>query len=76
MSLIDLVVDQMHVGTSNRDIIREFRGRFIKRCPEATKAQRKEVYRAALKRHKENRELYTYVMRGAPKRKIRRGKNY
>jgi hypothetical protein len=73
MSVIDNIVDRLHVGTSNRQVIRAI---WLKLKPASrTRKVRKErhrAYRAALQRHAKNRELYVAVVSGNIGNKRRR----
>lgn len=64
--MIDWIVDKFHVSLSDREVIRNFRGR----CKKANKLSfsdrefRKGIYRAALSRHHHNIVTYQAVMSG------------
>lgn len=62
MGAVNWLVDNMHVGTPMRDVIRDLFGRML-RCrkergmPLIPKVERKRLYRGAIKRHNANRQL-------------------
>ncbi|HQR20096.1 MAG TPA: hypothetical protein PKV98_04475 [Burkholderiaceae bacterium] len=65
--IVNQIVDRVHVGRSNRDVIgyvasrmKDGRRTFL-RLPRET---RREIMQAAVARHAENRGTYTYVMGG------------
>ena len=60
---IDFIVDRFHVGTPNRDIEADIRGR-ADRSPDWTPATTTAAVKYALKRHGDNIELYCRVMGG------------
>ncbi len=59
MSTVGFIVDRLHVGTSDRAVIRDFRDRF--RISSGgwrwTRERRHAVYREALERHRGNQDL-------------------
>jgi hypothetical protein len=55
--MIRFIVDRMPVWTTGREVIAEFRRRFARAGNVATRAQRREVYREALRIHRENQAL-------------------
>lgn len=58
--MVSFIVGNMHVGTSDTGIVREFYRRFRAarlKGRVATKDQRKETYRAALEYHHENQDI-------------------
>lgn len=65
---IRFIMGRVHVGTSNRNVIRNFRERIARGNPgkmgRAYRKDRHDVYRAALAEHASNGGLYNYVMRG------------
>lgn len=69
MSPIRFLVDRVHVGTTNSELIRDLYRR-MRRVRQAFPAAwsrevRKEAYREALQRHCENRDTYQAVQQGA-----------
>lgn len=60
-SAISFLVDKLHVATSDTQVVRHFarRLRAKRNQYKVTKAERKAIYREALKCHRENRSLYT-----------------
>jgi hypothetical protein len=65
MSAVSWLVDRMHVGTSDTQVVREFARRMRDRKGwKVGKAERKLIYREALQAHHHNRQLYRDVMRG------------
>jgi hypothetical protein len=67
MSEIDWLVNRLHVGTSNRQVIREFWRRIPApaRHDRTYRHDRHAIYRRALQTHHANQELYGFVMRGS-----------
>lgn len=59
---VDMLVDRMHVSVSDVTVIRRLRSRMKGKA--WTKAGRKAIYRHALARHHDNRNLYLLVMGG------------
>jgi hypothetical protein len=57
--MIPMLVNRLHVGSSDREVIRYIRSKLSDkgRSPEA-REQRREFYREALAKHHENREDY------------------
>ena len=61
--MIRFIVDRLHVGTSCTGIVREFYRRYKESIASGRqgvylhKSERKDIYRRALKYHRENREL-------------------
>jgi hypothetical protein len=53
------IVDRMHVGVSNMQVLREFHRRMQNGI--WTKQQRKTIYRMALKAHRDNQLIYNFV---------------
>ena len=67
MSIINQIVDRCHVGLSNRAVIRyvvsRFRGGW-RGWHAMPKRDRKQILRATINRHYQNRRLYHQVMSG------------
>lgn len=59
--MINMLVDGYHVSASNKMIMREFWNRDIFRS--YPKITRKAVYQYAIERHRQNKDLYYFVMR-------------
>lgn len=59
---IRFLVDRLHVGRSNVDVIRELSNRMDR--TEWTKERRKAAYRYAIAHHRHNFATYAYVMSG------------
>ena len=56
--MIGWIVGNMHVCTKDRDVVREFYRRIRKGNTDiGTRAQRKAIYREALKEHHANQDL-------------------
>lgn len=67
MNLVRMYVDNLHVATSNKKVIRGLWDRLKKHPENMTldkKQDRKELYKIALQYHRENFELYRDVMSG------------
>lgn len=65
-AFIRFIMGNVHVGTSNADVVRDFYQRFLnKGIEKSTRDFRKKVYRYALKCHDANRGLYRDVMAGS-----------
>lgn len=63
--IVRQIVDRQHVGDSNRDVIRAVHSALKSEGRKKEHRElRKEMYRDAIKRHDENRGLYTKVMTG------------
>lgn len=52
------------VSAPSRHVIRDFRTRFQRFAPEASRQYRKDFYRAVLAIHRQNQELFRFVVRG------------
>jgi len=65
---IEFLVDRLHVSTSDRSVVREFRNRIKRGNPQGlsfeNRSDRKEIYTLALSRHSLNRKMYGAVMGG------------
>lgn len=61
MSAVSFLVDKLHVSTTDAQVVRHFARRLLapRNRFKITKAQRKVIYREALKQHRANRSLYT-----------------
>lgn len=57
------IINGLHVGTSNVDVVRNLRHRMDGK-PAWTKPLRKAAYRYALEQHKGNRRFYAAVQSG------------
>ena len=61
------IVERCHVGDTNREVIRyvisRIKGKY-KTFRKLPREQRKQLLRDAVQCHRENRDLYCYVMRG------------
>ena len=66
-AIVHLIVDRLHVGQSNRAVLAYVRAKITRgaRYGRRYKADRKRVYRIALRRHAANRRLYIQVTSGA-----------
>ncbi len=66
--MISFIVGNMHVSTTSREIIAEFRRRMRNsmgyKSQWRDKNKRKEIYKAAINVHKANVATYLAVMRG------------
>jgi hypothetical protein len=60
--MISIIVDRFHVGTPNREVLREFFRR--PQFKALARADRKTFYRLALERHEDNRRVYRWTMTG------------
>jgi hypothetical protein len=65
---VQWLTDKLHVGASDRDVIREFRRRMFHNAKAralyagpAGREARRQVYADALAAHAENRALFTFV---------------
>ena len=66
MQIVHMIVDKLHVGTSNRGVIKYLVSRMAcgyKTYKAMSKASRRSMIRQALERHAYNQELYRYTMR-------------
>jgi len=68
---IQWITDKLHVGTSDRDVLREFRRRMTGSAEAralyagpAGREARRQVYADALDAHRANRDLFTFVTGG------------
>ena len=66
MSMVSWIVDRMHIGTTPKEIVREFHGRFKKYARKnkvafPPRAQRRVIYREALDHMKDTHELLRSV---------------
>ena len=65
MNSVRSIVGRRHVAESNRTVIRYFVSRLKKGAwPKLGRGERKQWMRWVIAAHRENRELYRYVMRG------------
>ena len=66
MNVVTFIVDRLHVGTSNRQVLREIRSRLRKGMRRGRKhrMERRLAYQIALDRHAANRKTYHQVMSG------------
>jgi hypothetical protein len=64
--MIEWLIDRVHVGTSNRGVLREVLRRIHPdgRRSRALRGKRHKLLRRALKRHADNGALYARVTRG------------
>jgi len=60
--MIRMIIDNYHVSTSNKTIMRNFYDRMKGKLYLYNRELRREVYQCALECHKQNRELYSFVM--------------
>ena len=66
VGIVSRIVDRQHVSESNLSVCRAVYRAFAKayRRDAEWRKTRKLYYKAAIKRHAHNRDLYAYVMRG------------
>jgi len=67
MQIVHMIVDRLHVGISNRGVIKYLVSRMAcgyKTYKAMTKQSRRSMIRQALARHAYNQELYRYAMGG------------
>jgi len=67
MQIVHMIVDRLHVGESNRGVIKYLVSKMacgLKTYKAMGKASRRAMIRQALARHAENRNTYNYVMGG------------
>jgi hypothetical protein len=65
MSIVNQIVDRLHVGDSDRAVVRYVRSRLTKKARRpAFRAERKKAYRMAIARHHRNQDLFLAVCRG------------
>jgi len=63
--IIRQIVDRLHVGMSDREVLRVVRSKFDRRFLDLDhKTWRRTAYRDALAQHNHNRDIYRFVARG------------
>ena len=70
--MLSWLVGQMHVSATNREVIRHVISKLrdgYQTWRTIPVARRKDMMRSIIKAHQDNRELYSYVMKGGKHKK-------